>query len=159
MANLRRVRRRHDNATRHWATHRRGYERDRDNAIKQRRPGGSPAALFLILFLILPVGFLPASSLLTQTDAGHIGWPLTLDHYAHFFNTASRVLVMTLRISAVTTLGAAALGYPVALAVEGVGDEGAILHNQVVEAGTVHRPGQVDIDIRVCPVRADQAGP
>jgi putative spermidine/putrescine transport system permease protein len=77
----------------------------------------APAALFLALFLVLPVGFLLASSLLTQTDSGHIGWPLTLGHYAHFFNTAlySRVLVTTLRISGVTTLAAAVLGYPVAL--------------------------------------------
>jgi hypothetical protein len=35
----------------------------------------APAALFLALFLVLPVGFLLASSLLTQTDSGHIGWP------------------------------------------------------------------------------------
>ena len=78
----------------------------------------APAALFLTLFPVLPVGFLLASSQLTQTDAGHIGWPLPLGRYAHFFNTTlySRVLATTPRSSAVTTLAAAILGYPVALA-------------------------------------------
>jgi putative spermidine/putrescine transport system permease protein len=76
-----------------------------------------PALAFLAIFLLVPAVRLIADGFLTQDAHGAIGAPITLEHYRHFFGNAlySHVLVTTLRISLVTSLLAAVLGYPVAL--------------------------------------------
>ncbi len=76
-----------------------------------------PALAFLGAFFIVPALTLLVDSLLTQNARGVLGWPLTLQHYMHFFGTAlySHVLVTTLRISLVTAALATLLGYPIAL--------------------------------------------
>lgn len=78
----------------------------------------TPSLLFLAVFFALPAIGLVAYSILTQTPEGTVGLPLTLDHYRHFFSTPlySRVLLTTLRIALSTTLAAALLAYPTALA-------------------------------------------
>jgi putative spermidine/putrescine transport system permease protein len=76
-----------------------------------------PALAFLAIFLLVPAARLITDGFFTQDAHGAIGAPVTLEHYRHFFGTAlySHVLVTTLRISLVTSLLAAVLGYPVAL--------------------------------------------
>jgi putative spermidine/putrescine transport system permease protein len=77
----------------------------------------SPSLVFLAVFFALPALGLVAYSVLTQSPEGTVGLPFTLAHYQHFFGTAlySRVLLITLRISLVTTAVAVLLAYPVAL--------------------------------------------
>jgi putative spermidine/putrescine transport system permease protein len=76
-----------------------------------------PSLLFLAVFFALPAVGLVSYSFLTQSPQGIVGFPVTLDHYQHFFGTPlySRVLLTTLRISLVTTGIAALLAYPIAL--------------------------------------------
>jgi putative spermidine/putrescine transport system permease protein len=76
-----------------------------------------PALAFLLIFFIIPAITLLADSVLTQDARGMPRWPLTLQHYAHFFGTPlySHVLMTTLRISLLTAILATLLGYPVAL--------------------------------------------
>jgi putative spermidine/putrescine transport system permease protein len=76
-----------------------------------------PAALYLLVFLLLPAGRLIADGFMTQGSDGSLGAPYTIEHYRHFFGTAlyAHVLLVTLRISLVTAALAAVLGYPVAL--------------------------------------------
>jgi putative spermidine/putrescine transport system permease protein len=76
-----------------------------------------PSLLFLLVFFALPALGLLSYSFLTQSPQGAVGLPVTLEHYGHFFGTAlySKVLLITLRISLVTTVVAVLLGYPVAL--------------------------------------------
>jgi putative spermidine/putrescine transport system permease protein len=76
-----------------------------------------PALAFLAVFLLVPAARLIADGFFTQDAHGAIATPVTLEHYRHFFGTAlySHVLVTTLRISLVTSVLAAVLGYPVAL--------------------------------------------
>jgi putative spermidine/putrescine transport system permease protein len=77
----------------------------------------APALLFSAIFFAVPSLGLIACGFLTQSDSGTIGLPLTLAHYAHFFETSlySHVLLTTLQISLWTTGLAIVLGYPVAL--------------------------------------------
>jgi putative spermidine/putrescine transport system permease protein len=77
----------------------------------------APAMGFFIAFFVIPALTLLADGFMTQSARGTIGGPLTLTQYAHFFGTAlySHVLLTTLRISLMTALLAALLGYPVAL--------------------------------------------
>ncbi len=76
-----------------------------------------PSLLFLTVFFAVPALGLMSYSFLTQSPAGTLGLPLTLEHYRHFFGVGlySHVLLTTLRISFVTTLAAVVLGYPFAL--------------------------------------------
>jgi putative spermidine/putrescine transport system permease protein len=76
-----------------------------------------PAVGFLIAFFIVPAASLLVDGFLTQDTHGMPKLPLTLSHYEHFFGTwlYSHVLLTTLRISLLTALLAAILGYPVAL--------------------------------------------
>jgi putative spermidine/putrescine transport system permease protein len=76
-----------------------------------------PSLIFLVAFFVFPAVGLLASSVLTQAPDGTLGLPLTLGHYWHFFSTGlyTHVLVVTLRISLVTTVAAVVLAYPVAL--------------------------------------------
>jgi putative spermidine/putrescine transport system permease protein len=91
-----------------------------------RKPGSAvlmgvglalPALCFLAVFLMIPAARLIAAGFLTQDSRGALGGPVTLSHFAHFFQTAlySHVLVVTLRISLWTAALAAVLGYPVAM--------------------------------------------
>ena len=77
----------------------------------------APSLVFLAVFFALPALGLVSYSFLTQSPAGTVGAPITLQHYRHFFGTAlySHVLLTTLRISLCTTVTAMLLGYPVAL--------------------------------------------
>lgn len=77
----------------------------------------APSLLFLLVFFALPALGLLSYSFLTQSAQGTVGFPVTLAHYQHFFSTPlySKVLLITLRISLVTTLVAVLLAYPVAL--------------------------------------------
>jgi putative spermidine/putrescine transport system permease protein len=76
-----------------------------------------PALAFLLVFFIIPALTLLTDSALTQDARGTLVWPLTLQHYVHFFATPlySHVLLTTLRISLMTAALATLLGYPVAL--------------------------------------------
>ena len=76
-----------------------------------------PSLLFLAIFFALLAVGLVGYSFLTQSPQGTVGLPFTLAHYQHFFGTPlySRVLLITLRISLMTTLSAVLLAYPVAL--------------------------------------------
>jgi putative spermidine/putrescine transport system permease protein len=76
-----------------------------------------PSLMFLVAFFALPAVSLLAVSFLTQAPDGTLGLPLTLAHYRHFFSTGlyTHVLLVTLRISLMTTVVAVVLAYPVAL--------------------------------------------
>ena len=76
-----------------------------------------PILIFLVIFFFYPAINLLFFSLLTQDATGVIGRPLTLAHYARFFEVDLylRVFWNTLRISLVTSAFAIVLGYPVAI--------------------------------------------
>jgi putative spermidine/putrescine transport system permease protein len=76
-----------------------------------------PILLFLAIFFFYPAINLLFFSLLTQDAKGIVGRPLTLAHYARFFeiDLYLRVFWNTLRISLVTSAFAIVLGYPVAI--------------------------------------------
>jgi len=76
-----------------------------------------PAVAFLALFLLIPAVRLISAGFLTQAANGTLGGPVTLSHFVHFFGTSlySHVLLITLRISLLTAVVAAILGYPVAM--------------------------------------------
>src|SRR5215213_2862322 len=77
----------------------------------------SPSLLFLAMFFALPALGLISYSILTQAADGTIGFPLTLEHYRHFFTTPLyvKVLLTTLKISLITTAITVVLAYPIAL--------------------------------------------
>ncbi|WP_245306137.1 ABC transporter permease [Bradyrhizobium sp. LTSP849] len=72
---------------------------------------------FLTYFFFYPAIRLLFSSILTQNSLGIIGRPFTLAHYARLIDVElyARVLWTTLRISAITSVLATVLAYPVAL--------------------------------------------
>jgi putative spermidine/putrescine transport system permease protein len=76
-----------------------------------------PAIGYLAVFLLIPAARLISAGFLTQSSHGTLGGPVTLSHFVHFFSTSlySHVLLVTLRISLVTAMVAAILGYPVAM--------------------------------------------
>jgi putative spermidine/putrescine transport system permease protein len=76
-----------------------------------------PAVAYLALFLLIPAVRLISAGFLTQAANGTLGGPVTLSHFVHFFGTSlySHVLLVTLRISLLTAVVAAILGYPVAM--------------------------------------------
>ena len=76
-----------------------------------------PILIFLAIFFFYPAINLLFFSLLTQDAKGIVGPPLTLAHYARFFeiDLYLRVFWNTLRISLVTSAFAIVLGYPVAI--------------------------------------------
>jgi putative spermidine/putrescine transport system permease protein len=76
-----------------------------------------PAGLFLLAFFIIPAATLFSYSVLTQHADGSVGLPTTMAHMQHFFSMSlyTGVLAATLRMSAITAVLAAILGYPVAL--------------------------------------------
>jgi putative spermidine/putrescine transport system permease protein len=76
-----------------------------------------PILIFLVIFFFYPAINLLFFSLLTQDAKGIVGRPLTLAHYARFFEVDLylRVFWNTLRISLVTSAFAIVLGYPVAI--------------------------------------------
>jgi putative spermidine/putrescine transport system permease protein len=76
-----------------------------------------PILVFLVIFFFYPAINLLFFSLLTQDAKGVVGRPLTLAHYAKFFEVDLylRVFWNTLRISLVTSAFAIVLGYPVAI--------------------------------------------
>jgi putative spermidine/putrescine transport system permease protein len=76
-----------------------------------------PILIFLAIFFFYPAINLLFFSLLTQDAKGVVGPPLTLTHYAKFFDVDLylRVFWNTLRISLVTSAFAIVLGYPVAI--------------------------------------------
>jgi putative spermidine/putrescine transport system permease protein len=76
-----------------------------------------PILIFLAIFFFYPAINLLFFSLLTQDAKGIVGRPLTLAHYARFFeiDLYLRVFWNTLRISLVTSAFAIVLGYPVAI--------------------------------------------
>ena len=76
-----------------------------------------PILIFLAIIFFYPAINLLFFSLLTQDAKGIVGPPLTLAHYARFFeiDLYLRVFWNTLRISLVTSAFAIVLGYPVAI--------------------------------------------
>ncbi|QDG94632.1 ABC transporter permease (plasmid) [Rhizobium sp. NIBRBAC000502774] len=77
-----------------------------------------PASIFVALIFIVPILGLAIYSISTQHPDGSIGLPLTLSNFSRLFEVQLYfdVLVTTLRISLVSSLICALVGYPVAMA-------------------------------------------
>jgi putative spermidine/putrescine transport system permease protein len=78
-----------------------------------------PALVFLIVFLVLPSLILLGYSVLTQSQTGDIGLPLTVASYERliFSPTYRRVVLLTLRVAFFTSLFTALLAYPAAMVI------------------------------------------
>jgi putative spermidine/putrescine transport system permease protein len=76
-----------------------------------------PALLWLGAFFLTPAAIMFSFSILTQPPSGDVGLPLTFSHYARLLGTPLylNVLLVTLKVAALTALFAVVLGYPVAL--------------------------------------------
>jgi putative spermidine/putrescine transport system permease protein len=76
----------------------------------------APAAALFVLFFVLPFGVMAALSLLSGNPVSNPQVSFTLRHYARLFESDLYIdaLVTTLRIGAVTTVIALAIGYPLA---------------------------------------------
>jgi len=79
----------------------------------------APALLYVSVLLIVPTFEMLSASLQTQDVAGTIGPPLTLQHFIRLIQVPlyRDVLVVTLRISLITALLAAAIGFPAAMVI------------------------------------------
>lgn len=73
-----------------------------------------PAAIWLILFFVLPLLIVLVVSLMTRGQGGSAVLPLTLDHYERVFTVFSSVLVRSVRIAFYTTVICLIVGYPMA---------------------------------------------
>ena len=78
-----------------------------------------PALAFLVVFLVLPSLILLGYSVLTQSQTGDIGLPLTLGSYERLIFSAAyrRVVILTLRVAFFTSLFTALLAYPAAMVI------------------------------------------
>jgi putative spermidine/putrescine transport system permease protein len=78
--------------------------------------GIAPAALLFLLFFILPFGVMALLSLLSGNPVSNPDAAFTLRHYQRLFESDLYfdALVATLRIGAITTVIALAIGYPLA---------------------------------------------
>jgi putative spermidine/putrescine transport system permease protein len=76
----------------------------------------APAAVLFVLFFVLPFGVMAALSFLSGNPVSNPQVAFTLRHYARLFESDLYIdaLVTTLRIGAVTTVIALAVGYPLA---------------------------------------------
>lgn len=77
----------------------------------------APAVLFFLALFVVPVGNMIRFSFYRQTATGDLGTDLTLANYARLASVDlyRKVLVTTLRVSLLTTLGSMVMAYPVAL--------------------------------------------
>jgi putative spermidine/putrescine transport system permease protein len=77
----------------------------------------APAVLFFLALFVVPVGNMIRFSFFHQTETGDLAPGLTLDNYIRLANVDlyRKVLMTTLRVSLLTTIGAMILAYPVAL--------------------------------------------
>ena len=77
----------------------------------------APAALFFLVLFVLPVGNMIGYSFFRQTPSGDLDSSLTLANYARLASVDlyRKVMLTTLRVSLLTTLGTMVLAYPVAL--------------------------------------------
>lgn len=75
-----------------------------------------PAALLLLVFFVAPIATMVRNSFNTQLASGVMAPDFSLANYARFFSTElyRHVLIVTLRISLVTTLIAVVVAYPLA---------------------------------------------
>jgi putative spermidine/putrescine transport system permease protein len=78
--------------------------------------GIAPAALLFLLFFVLPFGVMAALSVLSGNPVSNPDVAFTWRHYQRLFESDLYfdALVTTLRIGAITTLIALAIGYPLA---------------------------------------------
>ena len=78
-----------------------------------------PALAFLTVFLVLPALILLGYSVLTQSQAGDVGLPLSLGSYERliFSATYRRVVLLTLRVAFFTSLFTSLLAYPAAMVI------------------------------------------
>src|SRR5882757_10865327 len=78
-----------------------------------------PALVFLVVFLVLPSLILLGYSVLTQSQGGDIGLPLTVASYERliFSPTYRRVVLLTLRVAFFTSLFTSLLAYPAAMVI------------------------------------------
>jgi putative spermidine/putrescine transport system permease protein len=76
----------------------------------------APAALLFLLFFVLPFGVMAALSLLSGNPVSNPEVAFTLRHYQRLFESDLYfdALIATLRIGAITTVIALAIGYPLA---------------------------------------------
>ena len=77
----------------------------------------APAALFFLVLFVLPVGNMIGYSFFRQTPSGDLDSSLTLANYARLASVDlyRKVMLTTLRVSLLTTLGTMVLAYPAAL--------------------------------------------
>jgi putative spermidine/putrescine transport system permease protein len=77
----------------------------------------APAVIFFIALFILPVGNMILFSFFHQTETGALSGTPTLANYERLISIDlyRKVLFTTIRVSLLTTLGAALLAYPVAM--------------------------------------------
>ncbi|MDF1524166.1 MAG: ABC transporter permease [Trueperaceae bacterium] len=75
----------------------------------------SPAALWLIVFFLLPLVFVLIASFLTRGGGGLPVWPPTLAHYERTFTVFAPVLWRTLGFALLTTGLCLGIGYPTAV--------------------------------------------
>src|SRR5688572_26203156 len=86
-------------------------------SLRERRQGGwmaLPAALWLLIFFLLPLVIVLFVSFLTRDARGSVTFPLTLQHYERIFGPFFRVILDSVRIAIVTTLICLLVGYPLA---------------------------------------------
>ncbi|MBP2166822.1 putative spermidine/putrescine transport system permease protein [Erwinia toletana] len=78
-----------------------------------------PSLSFLLIFMALPAAILLSYSLMTQSDNGSIGLPLTLEHYRRLFagGTYLGIFYQTLFIAVATSLLSILMAYPLALTI------------------------------------------
>jgi spermidine/putrescine transport system permease protein len=77
-----------------------------------------PAALYLLLFFIAPLGFIAAYAVSPAVVGGGVGRGFTLAHLAQVANPDYlRILLRSVRLAALATVGTLAIAYPVAWAI------------------------------------------
>jgi spermidine/putrescine transport system permease protein len=84
---------------------------------RERRRGGwmaLPAALWLFLFFLLPLGIVFVVSFMSRGGGGTIVMPLTLEHYDRIFGVFRPVIIDSIIIALVTTVICFIVGYPLA---------------------------------------------
>ncbi|WP_409076551.1 ABC transporter permease (plasmid) [Pantoea sp. C3] len=80
-----------------------------------------PSVSFLFFFMALPAVILLSYSVMTQSESGSIGLPLTLEHYHRLFtgDTYLGILYQTMFIAVATSLLSILMAYPLALTIIG----------------------------------------
>jgi putative spermidine/putrescine transport system permease protein len=78
-----------------------------------------PSLGFLVVFLVVPSLILLTYSVLTQSQGGDIGLPLSLSSFERlaFSPAYRRVVLLTLRVACLTSLFTALLAYPLAMTI------------------------------------------